>query len=303
MDTNEKRENWERVAGAEEFDDKPIKPLTWGEIMERMSVPIKWETIAWAAAASHVPALGLTAGVHRLWTHRAYKAKIPLRIILMMMYSVAGLTSIFHWVKEHRVHHKFSETDADPHNARRGFFYSHVGWILQRRHPEFLRRSREIDMTDILSDPVAVFHKKYVTQMNLLFCFIIPTVIPVVCWGEILLHAVLTQCFIRHVLAFHFLWSVNSFAHLYGTRPYNRLINPAENRIVSLFTLGEGSHNYHHTFPWDYKASEFPYFNFNSTTLFIQAFEKIGWAYDLREPSPELVDKVVRRVGYKSLSH
>lgn len=80
----------------------------------------------------------------------------------------------------------------------------------------------------------------------------------------------------------------------------HRFINPAENHLVSLIALGEGSHNYHHTIPWDYKTSEFPYFNFNSTTLLIDAMAKIGWAYDLRQPSPELIDKVVRRIGHKS---
>lgn len=78
------------------------------------------------------------------------------------------------------------------------------------------------------------------------------------------------------------------------------MINPAENLLVSLFTTGEGAHNYHHTFPWDYKAAELPYLNFNSSTLFINVMAKMGWAYDLREPSPELVEKVVRRIGYKS---
>lgn len=80
----------------------------------------------------------------------------------------------------------------------------------------------------------------------------------------------------------------------------HRFINPVENKLVSMVTLGEGSHNYHHTFPWDYKTSEFPYFNFNITTLFIDAMARLGLAYDLRQPSPELVEKVVRNTGYKS---
>ncbi|XP_046740926.1 acyl-CoA Delta-9 desaturase-like [Diprion similis] len=134
---------------------------------------------------------------------------------------------------------------------------------------------------------------------DIIFCIAIPVAVPVIFWGETLLHAILTQCFIRYVLVLHFIWSVNSVAHLWGDRPYNRLISPRENSIVSLLTSGEGSHNYHHTFPWDYKASEFPYLRFNLTTLVIRASSKIGWAYDLREPSRAFVQKVIQEIGDK----
>jgi Fatty-acid desaturase len=63
-------------------------------------------------------------------------------------------------VRDHRVHHKFSETDADPHNSHRGFFFAHVGWLMQTKHPEVLRNGKMIDMTDILEDPVVAFHQK-----------------------------------------------------------------------------------------------------------------------------------------------
>ncbi|XP_046740918.1 acyl-CoA Delta-9 desaturase-like isoform X4 [Diprion similis] len=207
---------------------------------------------------------------------------------------------IFDWVKDHRVHHKYSETDADPHNAKRGFFFSHVGWLMVKRHPEYLRRQREVDLSDITADPVVMFNKKYARELYIIFCVAIPVAVPVIFWGETMLHAILTQCFIRYVVSLNFVWSTSSVAHLWGDRTYNRAINPRENSMVSLVTGGEGSHNYHHTFPWDYKASEWPYLRFNWTTLFIRGFSKIGWAYDLREPSPTLVKKVIQTIGHKS---
>lgn len=70
--------------------------------------------------------------------------------------------SIFDWVRDHRVHHKFSETDADPHNSGRGFFFSHMGWLMMRKHPEVIKRGRQMDMSDILSDPVVTFGEKFV---------------------------------------------------------------------------------------------------------------------------------------------
>jgi len=65
------------------------------------------------------------------------------------------------WARDHRVHHKFSETDADPHNAKRGFFFSHIGWLLCRKHPEVTKKGKRIDISDLENDPILVFQKKY----------------------------------------------------------------------------------------------------------------------------------------------
>lgn len=76
-----------------------------------------------------------------------------------------------------------------------------------------------------------------------------------------------------------------------------RYINPSENRGVALFALGEGWHNYHHVFPWDYKTAEFGNYRLNFTTAFIDFFARIGWAYDLKSVSDDMVKKRVLRTG------
>lgn len=68
---------------------------------------------------------------------------------------------IFEWARDHRVHHKFSETDADPHDARRGFFFSHVGWLLCRKHPNVKEKGKVIDLSDLYADSVVMFQKRY----------------------------------------------------------------------------------------------------------------------------------------------
>lgn len=73
---------------------------------------------------------------------------------------------------------------------------------------------------------------------------------------------------------------------------------PMENWKVSIFAMGEGWHNYHHTFPWDYKAAELSYF-LNITTMYIDLFARIGWAYDLKKASPSLIEAIVKKKGYK----
>ena len=67
---------------------------------------------------------------------------------------------IFEWSRDHRMHHKFSETDADPHNAKRGFFFAHMGWLLVRKHPDIRAKAHTIDLSDLLRDPVVRIQRK-----------------------------------------------------------------------------------------------------------------------------------------------
>uniref|UniRef100_A0A6P7H5X4 Acyl-CoA Delta(11) desaturase-like n=1 Tax=Diabrotica virgifera virgifera TaxID=50390 RepID=A0A6P7H5X4_DIAVI len=84
---------------------------------------------------------------------------------------------------------------------------------------------------------------------------------------------------------------------------YYSSINPVENPSVALITLGEGWHNYHHTFPWDYKAAELGNYALNGTTAFLDLMAYIGQAYDLKTVSPEMVRKRVARTGDGSYKH
>lgn len=256
------------------------------------SLNMNWKTYIWGYILGLIGGFGVTAGAHRLWAHRAYKVKTPLKIILLICYSTAGQNTVYDWVRDHRVHHKFSETDADPHNAKRGFFFAHVGWLMQRKHPEVLEKGALIDMSDITSDPVLVFHTKYFTFFKLFFCFIIPVAVPCFVWKEELRYSIVGMAFVRYVLNLNFTWLVNSAAHIWGNKPYDKRINPVENKTVAVLAMGEGWHNYHHVFPWDYKAAELGEYKLNLTTAFIDFFARIGWAYDLKTPSPELVKKI-----------
>ncbi|XP_037956473.1 acyl-CoA Delta(11) desaturase [Teleopsis dalmanni] len=254
-------------------------------------------TVVWAFFTGGVAGFGVTAGAHRFWTHRSYKANTALRIILMSCFSLAGQNTLYDWVRDHRVHHKYSETDADPHNSNRGFFFAHVGWLMMLKHPEVLRRGRQIDMSDVLADPVVQFHQKYFIPLKMLLCFILPTIVPIYFWNEEWYLAFVTQCIFRYVSSLNFTWSVNSAAHMWGTRPYDKRIFPTENIYVSILAMGEGWHNYHHVFPWDYKAAELGKYSVNFTTMVLDLFKKIGWAWNMKEPSKELVRKTLEKYG------
>ncbi|XP_043484110.1 acyl-CoA Delta(11) desaturase-like [Leptopilina heterotoma] len=243
---------------------------------------------------------GQLAGAHRLWSHRSYKAKLPLRIILACAYYGAGHFKLRHWVKVHRLHHKYTDTDADPHNINRGFWFAHMGWYLLPKHPEVLKRLKEIDMSDINADPVVNFGDKHFVIVTLLMAFILPTLVPVFFWNESWYWAIITQCFIRYEAVVHAISSINSFSHMFGYKPYDRKIKATNNLIVQFIVNGEGWHNFHHVFPWDYRTGEIAYIDYNVVLHFINLFKKIGWAYDCKQASDELIRKVTEKRSDKS---
>ncbi|XP_038613616.1 acyl-CoA desaturase [Tachyglossus aculeatus] len=253
-------------------------------------------TLLWVIGFYSISALGITAGAHRLWSHRTYKARLPLRIFLTFANTMAFQNDIYEWARDHRVHHKFSETDADPHNARRGFFFSHVGWLLVRKHPDVIEKGRLLDLSDLKADKLVMFQRRYYKPAVLFMCFIMPTLVPWYFWGESLKHSFFVASLLRYACVLNATWLVNSAAHLYGSRPYDKNINPRENILVSLGAIGEGFHNYHHTFPYDYSTSEYRW-HINITTFFIDFMCFLGLAYDRKKVSKEVILARCSRTG------
>ncbi|XP_069466596.1 stearoyl-CoA desaturase [Ambystoma mexicanum] len=253
-------------------------------------------TWAWSGLYFLMSALGVTAGAHRLWSHRTYKAKLPLRVFLTFANSMAFQNDIFEWARDHRVHHKYSETDADPHNATRGFFFSHIGWLLLRKHPDVIEKGKRLDLSDLKADKVIMFQRRFYKTSVIVMCFFIPTVVPWYFWGESLSNAYFISAILRYALVLNATWLINSAAHMFGNRPYDKTINPRENRLVAFSAIGEGFHNYHHTFPFDYSASEFGC-GYNLTTSFIDLMCFLGLAADCKQVSKEVILARKQRTG------
>ncbi|GBN81558.1 Stearoyl-CoA desaturase 5 [Araneus ventricosus] len=108
----------------------------------------------------HAASLGITAGAHRLWSHRSYKTTWPLRVFLCILNTVAFQNDIYVWCRDHRVHHKFTETDADPHNIKRGFIFAHIGWLLCRKHTEVAKKGKTISVEYLMADPIVRFQRR-----------------------------------------------------------------------------------------------------------------------------------------------
>ena len=216
----------------------------------------KWQTNLFAIALWPISAFGITMGVHRLWSHRSYQANFIVRFVLMLCNTLANQGSIYHWSRDHRVHHKHAETNADPHDATRGFFFAHIGWLFVKKHENVVKAGRELNFDDLKADPVVMLQKKLDPWFPLFVCFILPGLISMY-WGENYWNGFFVAGALRYCVTLHFTWLVNSAAHLYGSHPYDPLSYPAENGLVSILAVGEGWHNWHHKYPYDYAASEF----------------------------------------------
>ncbi|CAD2108291.1 stearoyl-CoA desaturase, putative [Plasmodium vinckei] len=235
---------------------------------------------------------GITFGAHRLWSHRAFKASTFVQVLFLILNSFANQGSVIIWAKNHRLHHKYSDTKYDPHNIRNGFFYSHVGWLLYQKTKFVKEKEKEIYVDDLLQNPILMLQHKLDPYFNFFFCFIIPGIYTYYMYnnfwdGFLILGA------LRWIITLHATWSINSASHSFGHRPYNDDIKASNNIFTSIVALGEGCHNYHHVFPYCYAMNEnFYILSINPTKYVIQLFYYLGLVWDLK--SAQNICKEVR---------
>ena len=118
-----------------------------------------------------ISTLGVIIGNHRLWTHRSFKAKLPVRILCMLCSSMCNEGSIYWWCRDHIMHHKYSDTDADPYNSNRGLLFSHMTWLFFDKHSALIEKSKEVDFPHLLSDPVVRFQNALDPYFRHFMCF------------------------------------------------------------------------------------------------------------------------------------
>ena len=235
--------------------------------------------------------MSITAGYHRLWAHRSYEASKPLQIFYMLFGAMALQNSILVWASSHRVHHRHvDDVDQDPYSAKRGLWFSHMGWML-RNHESGKQDFR--NAKDLEANPIVAFqHKHYVliaTAMNLGLPLLLGLINGNI-WGSLLLGG-----FLRLVVSHHCTFFINSLAHFWGSRPYTTENTARDNGVLALFTWGEGYHNYHHLFQWDYRNG-IRWYQWDPTKWLISGAKFVGLARSLkRVPEFQIRQALVER--------
>lgn len=214
--------------------------------------------------------LGITLGWHRLLTHRSFQLPKFLEYFFAFCGALACEGGVIEWVGLHRNHHLHSDHDQDQHNSRRGFWWSHMGWMLSE-----IPAKSEIDRLtkDINQDPFYRFLDDHFILIQVAFGL---GLFALGGWSW-----VIWGIFVRLVAVYHVTWFVNSATHQFGYRTFDSDDYSTNCWWVALLAFGEGWHNNHHTYPHSARHG-LQWWEFDLTWETIRLLQVLGFAKKVR---------------------
>jgi stearoyl-CoA desaturase (delta-9 desaturase) len=218
---------------------------------------------------------GITGGYHRYFAHKTFKTSRPFQFLLALLGTAATQKGPLWWASLHRIHHRESDGPGDVHSPKRGFYYSHQGWIFDKRW--------QATRLDLIPD----FAKYPEIQWLNRWHFVPPVALAVACFAIGGLPGLFWGFFLSTTLLWHSTYTINSLSHLFGTRRFETGDTSRNNWALALLTCGEGWHNNHH----HYMASArqgFRWWEIDITYYVLRALETVGVIWDVREPPAAL---------------
>lgn len=241
--------------------------------------------------------MSITAGYHRLWSHKTYEGNAAMRFVFAIGGAFALQNSILHWSSDHRLHHRHVDNnDKDPYSAKMGFFYSHIGWML--REYQASRYRDYSNCRDLQKDNIVMWQHKYYVPLAIITNVGIPLAFGIV-HGDIF-GALLLVGVVRLVLSHHTTFFINSLAHVWGNQPYTDKNTARDNGFLAFLTFGEGYHNYHHIFENDYRNG-IRWWQFDPTKWLIKSCEWLGFAENLRVCPEDRIEKARVKMQHQQL--
>jgi stearoyl-CoA desaturase (delta-9 desaturase) len=231
-------------------------------------------TIVAGAVLLFLTEIGIGAAYHRYYAHRCYTLSKPAEGMLLFLATLATQGSALQWAHDHRRHHRFVDTDDDPYSITKGFWYAHVLWLFEKSVAVDPR-----EVPDLATNRLVVFQHRWAGTLSILSNLVVSGAIG---WLlDDLLGAFVLVWWTRLMLSHHLTWFVNSLAHCWGERTYSKEHSAVDNYVLALLTVGEGYHNYHHTFPSDYRNGV-RWYHFDPTKWTIWTLSKLGLAGGLK---------------------
>ena len=198
---------------------------------------VTWRAVAIFVTLYTVRMFAISAGYHRYFSHRSYRTNRPVQLALALIGASAAQKGPLWWAANHRAHHRYSDTEQDVHSPQKGFWWSHVGWILCNRY-------KAADL-DLVRDLAAFPELRFVERYN--------SVVPWILGGLSLLiggwSGLVFGFFGSTVLLWHVTFTINSLSHTFGTRRFATSDTSRNNPVLAVLTFGEGWHNNHHHYP------------------------------------------------------
>ena len=236
-----------------------------------------WNGLLLAAALYFARMFFVTAGYHRYFSHRAFKASRPVQFALAVGATLSAQKGVLWWAANHRLHHRDSDGPADVHSPRqRGLWWSHLGWILSDDHVETEWRM----IRDFARYPELCWLNRH---------YLVP---PIALAGVLVLvggwWAFLWGFLVSTTLLWHGTFLVNSLAHVVGSRRYETMDDSRNNFGIALLTMGEGWHNNHHRFAASARQGFF-WWEADATYYVLLLMQRVGLIWDLRAPPDALL--------------
>jgi stearoyl-CoA desaturase (Delta-9 desaturase) len=268
-------------------------PMAWGW-------GLSWLDLGLAFGFYLLSGFGVTVGLHRYFTHRAFTANRRLRIGLAIAGSTALQGDVITWVADHRRHHAYSDKVGDPHSpwlfgttpaaVAKGFWHAHVGWLFVRDRTNPARFT-----PDLLADRDIVRISRLFplwTAASLLAPAVIGGLVTLSWWGAVT--AFVWAGLVRAAVLHHITWSVNSICHMVGAQPFVTRDRARNVWPLAIASLGESWHNLHHADPTCARHGV-RRGQVDPSARVIWLFEKFGWARDVRWPTPARLARIDAR--------
>jgi stearoyl-CoA desaturase (Delta-9 desaturase) len=227
--------------------------------------------------------MSITGGYHRHYSHRSYKTNRFVESVLLFFGAMAAQGSALRWSFDHRIHHAHVDTDEDPYSIKKGFWYAHCTWILEKP-----RTIEPKIVSDLMRNKLVMFQHNYYK-----LCMLGSNALIFLLFGWLysdFLGVFALIIGLRMFALHHFTWFINSLAHMWGEKPFCQELSAVDNYFLSILTFGEGYHNYHHTFANDYRNG-IRWFHFDPTKWMIWTLHKLGLAHGLKKMDPLTIEK------------
>jgi stearoyl-CoA desaturase (delta-9 desaturase) len=241
-------------------------------------VGFKWWYPVLALALYYVRMFAITAGYHRYFSHRAYKTSRWFQFALALLGTMCAQKGVLWWAAHHRDHHKYSDLPEDIHSpVQKGFWWSHVGWILCPRNDE----TKFGKIQDFAKYPELRWLNKWhlVPPVLLAVGLFLVAGWPALIWGF----------FVSTTVLWHGTFTINSLSHVFGSRRYQTTDDSRNNWILAIITCGEGWHNNHHYYMSTANQGFF-WWEVDFSYYVLKMLSWVGVVWDLRTPPRHIRD-------------
>jgi stearoyl-CoA desaturase (delta-9 desaturase) len=265
-----------------------------GAPLHLLYVGFSWPLFAVFAFYLLATGLSITGGYHRLFAHKSFEANPLVRFLFLVFGAAACQNSALKWASDHRDHHRYVDQAPDPYNIYKGFFYAHIGWIFFKEAPD----STLDNVRDLLKDPLVRWQHRFYVALAISVGFGLPFILGLLLgdgWGFFLWAGI-----VRVVIVHHSTFLINSLCHYLGKRPYSLKDSARDSTLAALLTYGEGYHNFHHQFQYDYRNG-IRWYQWDPTKWMIKALELLRFVKKLRRAPDETIFKARLQVERENL--